>query len=152
MDPKYISFRNFLYGRIGLSQYLNEFKNSKYSNICKMSDLNDQILKLKIGISNELHRKLILKTINEFKLEILQFKTWITSYNNNPNLLQYVKLFNKYGIITWHLLAQNIENKKDFQNKLGIQDENSIHCLYLHLTQFLNGNIPQPNPNKKKKK
>ncbi len=101
MDPKFIAFRNFLYHRIGLSKYLIEFKITKYNNICKISELNDEKLKLKIGISNELHRKLLLKTINEFNLEILQFKTRISAYNNeSTNLIHYVKLFNKYGIIT----------------------------------------------------
>ena len=144
-DPKYILFRNFLFGRIGLPQYLNEFQSSKFGNICKMIDLNDESLKLKVGISNELHRKLILKVINEFKLEILQFKSWICSYHEKEcNLKQYIKPFAKYGIITWHLLAQHITNKKDFKNKLFVQSDVAIDCFYQHLQEFLNGQIPQP--------
>merc|ERR1712024_423182 len=151
IDPKYIMFRNFLFGRIGLPQYLEEFQRARFSNICKMTDLNDQVLKLKIGISNEFHRKLILKTINEFKLEILQFKSWCNSYDDEPNLIEYIKPLSKYGIITWHLLAQHISDKKDFKNKLFVDNEDVIDCLYEHLIQFLNGQIPQPNPNKLRK-
>merc|ERR1719150_1527766 len=39
IDPKYIMFRNFLFGRIGLPQYLEEFQRARFSNICKMTDL-----------------------------------------------------------------------------------------------------------------
>lgn len=148
-DPKYIMFRNFLYGRIGLPQYLNEFQSARLGDICKIIDLNDQSLKLKVGISNDLHRKLILKVINEFKLEILQFKSWISSYDEQEcNLKQYLKPFAKYGIITWHLLAQHISNKKDFKTKLFVESDIAIDCFYQHLQQFLNGIIPQPNPKK----
>lgn len=136
-----------------MPQYLNDFHVSKYCDICKVQLLNEQILKLTIGIENELHRKLFVRIINEFKLEILQFRSWLTSYNSAPmNLKKFEKNIYGRGSITWHLISQSIECKMDLKVKYNINDSHCLEFLYGNILNYLNGNMPLPNNKRIKKR
>ena len=125
-------FEQWLCNVVKLRQYLELFKTKQYNDITMIEFFDEDILQIEIGIENKLHRKLIMKRVDEFKGSLMEFDEFLEI---NKELKYYKQRLIAYGIVTVADLRNDIVIDNDVRNILRINDEklisiilNCIHC------------------------
>eukprot|EP01083_Nonionella_stella_P137732 419046_1 len=84
-----LKFRTWLADTVGLKQYLSNFEQSECNDIRMIEFLDENTIKNDIGITNNVHVKLMMKKINEMKQLQLEFSHMV---NHNKALKPYKQI------------------------------------------------------------
>eukprot|EP01084_Bolivina_argentea_P123048 218088_1 len=110
---------------IGFEQYFESFvKNG--CDISYIEDFDDETLMNDIGIKSKLQRKKFLRETVVFKNEMDQFNKILL--DNNISVVISKKL-KKHGIVTVHILCNEVKRKVDLKNLFEIS--NDLQCVLL---------------------
>eukprot|EP01084_Bolivina_argentea_P254551 427966_1 len=120
-------FRDWFCSTVKLEQYLINFEQNQCNDVRMIEFLDDDTIKNDIGINNKLHRKLIMKQANQFKLLQVEFNNII---DGNKYLKKYKHIFQVNGILTLQDLQNDIQTKNILGKMLNIMDENKISSIW----------------------
>ena len=131
-----IKFESWLIEIVGLEQYLINFKETECNDVRMIEFFDDECLENEIGIKTTLHRRLIMKKANEFKMSQDDFLN--NKLNKNIEIKQ---LLEHYGILSMKDLKQDIKTKDDLCNILQSHDtEDENYKLLWKLVEKRNNN------------
>eukprot|EP01084_Bolivina_argentea_P019189 35688_1 len=115
-----------------MQKYFDQFKQNECGDMDSIELFDDDILTNDIGIKSKILRKKVLKHCNEMKNKMIKFKS---AYGISSTL--YEKLA-KYGIVTLHILCDQVLNKNDLPSKFEITNANQIDLIWNIITQETN--------------
>eukprot|EP01084_Bolivina_argentea_P267683 454468_1 len=117
-----LKFKHWIKNIVGLPQYLPLFEDNEYCDISMVQFFENDVLN-EIGINNQLHRKLILEKVNEFKL-----------MSNDLEMMQQLKPYKyeliKYSILTIEDLRNEVKSINDVTKIFDINDDGKIKEIF----------------------
>ena len=131
-------FENLLVNVIGMGHYLPKFVAAKANDIRMVEHFDIPFLKDKIGVSNKLEGKLLVKFIGKFNDETVSFRDWMTK---QKLMKRYINIFESKGVITWSILDDFCENKDDIKKAFKMKNDKHATYLYECLLRWRNGEI-----------
>lgn len=126
-----IKFESWLIEIVKLEQYLGNFKDSECNDIRMIEFFDNESLENEIGIKTTIHRRLIMKKANEFKMAQDDFIN-----NKLQKNIEIKQLLEQYGILSMKDLKDEIKSKEDLFCIL--QSENTENEHYKLLWNLLN--------------
>ena len=103
-----LKFRVWLCEVVKMKQYLSKFEDNECDDVRMIEFLEEDTLHNDIGVSNKLHRKLILKQVGYFKQLQAEFDAWL----DGKQLRQYKQELEANGILTMVDLKMDFASKK----------------------------------------
>lgn len=126
-DKCTLRFREWLCRENKLKQYLSKFQESQCDDIRSIQDFTDDLLNNQVGISNQFHRRLLLRKAQKFKQHQDKFSNLL---NTNDKLNEYDTILEENGILTLQQFKSQIQTKLDLQGMLQIRQESELNEIW----------------------
>eukprot|EP01083_Nonionella_stella_P001538 4425_1 len=107
---------------VGLEDYFDAFRNND-CDISYIEDFDDDTLENNIGMKSKLKRRKFLREADIFKKEMGAFHEIMIEHNVSPLVSKQLK---KHGILTVHILCNEVKCKMDLKSALEIN--NDLQC------------------------
>jgi len=120
-------FEHWLKSTVKLAQYLPSFKKAECNDIRMVEFFDEGCLETDIGIKSAIHRKLIMKKANEFRVAQERFVSVLGTFNQQTLFgCDLKEMMEEKGILRMKELTDCVKQKQDIESVFGF-DEKHVH-------------------------